>query len=304
MGLISILEAVLGRSKKTSGNNISFKCPLCNHYKHKLEVDLSTQYWHCWVCNAKGRKLYTLFNKVGASATQVKDLSNECGTYIPVTKDKDINIHVSLPPEFKLILNGNKNNPEFRNALMYLKNRGITRQDIVRYGIGYCETGLYEKMIIIPSYDRDGKLNFFTGRSYYKDSTFKHKNPKVSKDIIGFELFINWDKPITIVEGVFDAIAVKRNAIPLFGKIILDNLKKQIIEKQVKNIYIALDTDARSKALDICQYFIDNGINVYLMQLGTKDPSEIGYKEILQKYACIEPITGNDLMLKKIGISL
>jgi len=302
MGLISILETVLGRSKKTSGNNVSFKCPLCNHYKHKLEIDLSTQYWHCWVCNAKGRKLYTLFNKVGASATQINDLSKECGTYIPVTKD--IDVHVSLPPEFKLILNGNKNNPEFRNALMYLKNRGITKQDIVRYGIGYCETGSYANMIIIPSYDKEGKLNFFTGRSYYKDSTFKHKNPKASKDIIGFELFVNWNKPITIVEGVFDAIAVKRNAIPLFGKIILDNLKKQIVEKQVKYIYIALDTDARSKALDICQYFIDNGINVYLMELGKEDPSEIGYKEILKMYTCIEPITGNDLMLKKIGMSL
>jgi len=302
MGLLSLLEAVLGRSKKTSGNNVSFRCPLCNHYKHKLEIDLNTQYWHCWVCNAKGRKLYTLFKKINATVSQLKDLGKLSGTYIPVKNT--IIEHVSLPPEFKLILNGNKNNPEFRNALMYLKNRGVSREDIVRYGIGYCETGSYAKMIIIPSYNIDGELNFFTGRSYYKDSTFKHKNPKVSKDIIGFELFINWNQPITIVEGVFDAIAVKRNAIPLFGKIILDNLKKKIIEKQVKNIYIALDTDARSKALDICQYFIDNGINVHLMELGEKDPSEIGYKDMLQKCTRIEPITGNDLMLKKIGMSL
>ena len=301
MGLLSLLEAVLGRSKKTSGNNVSFRCPLCNHYKHKLEIDLNTQYWHCWVCNAKGRKLYTLFKKINATVSQLKDLGKLSGTYIPVKNT--IIEHVSLPPEFKLILNGNKNNPEFRNALMYLKNRGVSREDIVRYGIGYCETGSYAKMIIIPSYNIDGELNFFTGRSYYKDSTFKHKNPKVSKDIIGFELFINWNQPITIVEGVFDAIAVKRNAIPLFGKIILDNLKKKIIEKQVKNIYIALDTDARSKALDICQYFIGNGINVYLMELGKEDPSEIGYKEMLQKHTCIKPITGNDLMLKKIGMS-
>ena len=67
MGLLSLLESVIGRSKKTSGNNVSFKCPLCNHYKHKLEIDLNTQYWHCWVCNAKGRKLYTLFKKINAT---------------------------------------------------------------------------------------------------------------------------------------------------------------------------------------------------------------------------------------------
>ena len=299
MSLLSLLESVIGRSKKTSGNNVSFKCPLCNHYKHKLEVDLSTQYWHCWVCNSKGRKLYTLFKKINATITQLKDLNKFVDSYIPVKEDKAE--HVSLPPEFKLILNGNKNNPEFRNAVMYLKNRGITRYDIVRYGIGYCETGQYEKMIIIPSYDSSGRLNFFTGRSYYKDASFKHKNPKVSKDIIGFDLLINWNEPITIVEGAFDAIAVKRNAIPLFGKIILDKLKKKIIEKGVKDIYIALDTDARSKALDICQYFIDNGIRVYLIELGEKDPSDLGYKDMIQLKQKTGNITGSGLMMQKLG---
>ena len=129
MSLLSLLESVIGRSKKTSGNNVSFKCPLCNHYKHKLEVDLMTQYWHCWVCNAKGRKLFTLFKKIGASQSQIKDLNKSCGTYIPIKKD--VVEHVSLPPQFRLILNGNKNNPEFRNALMYLKNRGLSKYDIV-----------------------------------------------------------------------------------------------------------------------------------------------------------------------------
>tara|TARA_Y100001972_G_scaffold48844_1_gene60073 strand:- start:6 stop:914 length:909 start_codon:yes stop_codon:yes gene_type:complete len=299
MSLLSLLESVIGRSKKTSGNNVSFKCPLCNHYKHKLEVDLSSQYWHCWVCNSKGRKLYTLFKKINATISQLKDLSKFVDTYVPV-KTEQVE-HVSLPSEFKLILNGNKNNPEFRNALIYLKNRGITRHDIVRYGIGYCESGPYEKMIIIPSYDKDGKLNFFTGRSYYKDASFKHKNPKVSKDIIGFDLFINWNEPITIVEGAFDAIAVKRNAIPLFGKIILNKLKKQIIKKNVKDIYIALDSDARDKALDICQYFIDNGIRVYLIELGDKDPSELGYKNIINKKQSTSNITGSGIMMQKLG---
>jgi len=301
VSLLSLLESVIGRSKKTSGNNVSFKCPLCNHYKHKLEVDLSTQYWHCWVCNAKGRKLYTLFKKINATISQLKDLNKFVDSYIPVKEEKVE--HISLPSEFKLILNGNKNNPEYRNAVMYLKNRGLTRHDIVRYGIGYCESGPYEKMIIIPSYDFNGKLNFFTGRSYYRDVSFKHKNPKVSKDIIGFELFVNWNEPITIVEGAFDAIAIKRNAIPLFGKIILDNLKKKIIEKKVETVYIALDTDARSKALDICQYFINNGVKVHLVELGDKDPSDLGYNNIHKIKQVTPPVTGSEIMLKKMGLN-
>jgi len=301
MGLISILETVLGRSKKTSGNNVSFKCPCCNHYKHKLEIDLSTQYWHCWVCNAKGRKLYTLFRKANASKVQIDDLNKEVGSYVPV-RETTAKQGVMLPTEFQLILNGNKNNPEFRNALHYLKGRGITREDIVRYNIGYCETGEYSGMIIIPSYNENGVLNFFTGRSYYKDATFKHKNPKVSKDVIGFELLINWNEPITIVEGVFDAIAVKRNAIPLFGKIILDKLKSALISNNVKTVYIALDKDARKKALDICQYLIDNGVSVYLIELQDSDPSDLGYSKFTEIYNTTGPLTGSGLLLKQMGM--
>ena len=135
-------------------------------------------------------------------------------------------------------------------------------------------------MVIIPSYDKDGILNFFTGRSYYNDATFKHKNPKVSKDIIGFELYIDWDQPITVVEGVFDALAVKRNAIPLFGKIVLEKLKKAVVQHKVKNINIALDKDARSKALQSCEYFINNGVSVTLIDLKEEDPSDLGFSKV------------------------
>ncbi len=35
---------------------------------------------------------------------------------------------------------------------------------------------------------------------------------------IPFEIFINWNSPIIRCEGMFDAISIKRNAIPLLGK--------------------------------------------------------------------------------------
>ena len=36
----------------------------------------------------------------------------------------------------------------------------------------------------------------------------KYKNP-LSKDVIGFELFINWDEPLILCEGVFDCIQLR-----------------------------------------------------------------------------------------------
>ena len=49
----------------------------------------------------------------------------------------------------------------------------------------------------------NGKLNYFVGRDFYA-STLKYKNPPIPKDVIGFDLYVNWSLPIILVEGVFD----------------------------------------------------------------------------------------------------
>ena len=114
-------------------------------------------------------------------------------------------------------------------------------------------------MIIIPSYDASGNLNYFTGRTFEKDPYVKYRNSEVSRDIIPFELFINWDSPLVLCEGPFDAIAIKRNAIPLLGKNIQTSLMKKIVKSTVEKIYIALDTDAMKQALKFAEYFMDQG---------------------------------------------
>ena len=67
--LLSIVEKVLGKGRKTSGNNYSFFSPFISHYKPKLEIDLTVNNngenpWHCWVSNAKGRDIISLFKKI------------------------------------------------------------------------------------------------------------------------------------------------------------------------------------------------------------------------------------------------
>tara|TARA_R110000851_G_scaffold122236_1_gene251522 strand:- start:567 stop:1487 length:921 start_codon:yes stop_codon:yes gene_type:complete len=274
-----LLESLLNRGRSLQNDEVAFHCAFCHHSKKKLQVNLRTQMWQCWVCGMKGRSLYHLFKKLKASQLQFEKLQEFTG-YTPTTTVKKEYDNLDLPQEFKSFLQIEDGNPEYWNALNYIRKRRITREDILRYNIGYCESGPYSKMVIIPSYDKDGILNFFTGRSYYNDATFKHKNPKVSKDIIGFELYIDWDQPITVVEGVFDALAVKRNAIPLFGKIVLEKLKKAVVQHKVKNINIALDKDARSKALQSCEYFINNGVSVTLIDLKEEDPSDLGFSKV------------------------
>ena len=189
-----------------------------------------------------------------------------------------------------------------RHAKAYLKSRNINIDDIIKYNIGYCDSGRYANMVIIPSYDANGNLNYFTGRSFEKDPYVKYRNPEVSRDIIPFELFINWDSPLVLCEGPFDAIAIKRNAIPLLGKNIQQNLMKKIVTSKVGKLYIALDTDARKQALKFAEYFMNQGKEVYLVELEGKDPSDMGFAHFTKLIQNTFPLTQYDLMEKKLQL--
>ena len=204
-----------------------------------------------------------------------------------------------LPKEF-LSLEHKHSSTTYKHAMFYLNKRGITHEDILKYGIGYCEAGLYTNRIIIPSHDEDGQLNFFVGRDIF-ESKMKYRNSPTQKDIIGFDLFINWDAPIVLCEGPFDAIAIKRNAIPLFGKTILPKLKLKIIEKKVKTIYISLDTDAIGDAMKMIENFMNHNIDVYFVKLTEKDPSDLGFEKVTKLLKETNKTKFSDLMRMRLN---
>jgi len=302
--LLQLVETVVGKSTKKTGTNYAFYCPFCNHRKKKLEIDVEKNSegnnpWHCWTCDSKGKTLISLFRKLKVGQNKFEKLNELNGsTYTSQPKETKY-VAQELPEEYEPLWI-QKDHPEWLNAISYLiRDRKLTREDILKYRIGYCPRGLYARKIIIPSYNEDGELNFFTGRSYY-DEEYKHRNPDWSKDVIGFELFVNWKLPIVLCEGVMDAITIKRNAIPLFGKIVLDQLKIKVVEKKVKQVYIALDSDALKKALEIVEYFMNQGIQVHLVNMDNKDPNEMGFENITKLIKSTPPTTFEKLMEYKL----
>ena len=297
--LLNLFETVLGKSI-TSGSEATFSCPYCNHHKKKLVVNIITQKWHCWVCGIKGVGVERIFKKLGASG-KLSELQSLTGIKLTASKDKDAE-HVSLPMEFVPMTSGSSSNPEFRNAARYLKLRGITKIDVLRYNIGFCDTGKYKRMIIIPSYDKEGVLNYFVGRSYY-DTDFKHKNPKTSKDIIGFELLLNWNEDINICEGVFDAIAIGENSIPIFGKFLPNALKIKIKENNVKRINIVLDSDAKSESIKLCEYLQSENVDVRIIEMKDgEDPSTLGHDKIIKLISESKTVDFAKLLELKFGL--
>ena len=303
--LVNLVNGVLGTGKRTARGNQSYTCPFCHHHKPKLEVNFTENkdginQWACWTCGKKGKTIRSLFKQVEVDASYFHELSKLVKN---VSRDDIGEIKhtiLELPKEFKSFIN-NKDIIA-KHAFTYLKKRDITKQDILKYNIGYCNSGQYAKMIIIPSYDANGKLNYFTARSFEKDPYTKYRNPETSRDIIPFELFINWDLPIILCEGPFDAMAIKRNAVPLFGKNIQSSLMKKLVESKVQKIYIALDNDAVKQALKFCEQLLDVGKEIYLVELQGKDPSEMGFEHFTKLIQNTQPLTQYKLMEKKLSI--
>jgi DNA primase len=302
--ILGVLESVLGKGKQfPKTGDYGFYCPLCNHKNPKLIVNLNTGKYNCFTCHpaTKGQTPLTLLKKIGAPSDKVLELKGYLG-YLK-KEDESVITTVSLPKEFVSLLDNN-NTLEKRQALAYVKSRGITESDIIKYNIGYCSNGRYRNRIIIPSYNKRGIANYFMARSFEKNPSRKFDAPTCNKaEIIGLENTINWSVPIILCEGIFDAIAIKRNAIPLFGKTIPKAIMLKLAESQVKTVYLALDKDALKEALNYSEKLVNMGKEVYLIELEGKDPSDLGFEKITELLHNARPMTFSDFLLKKMQLA-
>ena len=285
---LSILKGFLTLSH-ISREECLFYCPYCEHHKPKLSVNFDKNVYKCWVCDSKGNSIWRLVRKFGDASDKRKwksfeekiDLTESLYDKIFGTP-KPEEEKVELPKEFvsltnrKLLVGGQR-------AKKYILNRGLTDRDIARWKIGYCPSGEYKNRVIFPSFNKDGKLNYFVGRSH-SDDWMKYKNPMVSKDIIFNELNVDWKERVCLVEGIFDAVKAGINSIPLLGSTLNENSK--LFQKIIENdtiVYLALDADADKKSGEMIKAFLSHGIEIHQVDVSGYEDVGAMSKEIFRK---------------------
>jgi len=305
--LLNLINKVLEPGKPTARENYSYHCPFCSHPKRKLEINLNEdniehyQRWHCWTCNKRGKKIYSLFKEIGVESS----ILSEVGKYTeknylrenPQYKTKSC--IPQLPDAFTSLLNVPKSHILARRATSYIKSRKLSNNDICKYNIGFCSEGPYKDCIIIPSYNESGSLNFFVTKNI---NSKYYQNPELDKNIIFFENQINWNLPVIICEGPFDAIAIKRNAIPLLGKSMSKALMEKLVSSSIEKIYIVLDNDALKKSVEYIEYFMNANKKVYWVNLPEKDPGKLGFDKFQELVFNTQKITFRDLLELKLLI--
>jgi DNA primase len=308
--VLNTLNKVLRQTPRLrkGGTEAMYYCPFCRHYKRKLEISLIEGKYHCWVCGFKGTSFHTFLMKLNAPShcydiigelKQAKSKEEFDNFLNP--KEEPIESIKTLPVEYTH-LSENSNSIAYKHAINYIKKRKISEIDIYRYNIGFCEEGLYKNRIIIPSYNIDGSLNFFSGRAFFDTAWMKYANCDFTKNIIGFEMLIDFREELTLVEGGFDAIAVRRNCIPLFGKTLSPKLQMMLLKTRPKCVNVVLDNDAFSDSIKICEFLITNDIDTKLIQLKEKDPSILGFTNIWEYINATNLLRFDDLFKLKLNI--
>ena len=282
-----ILHDVLGYFH-TNGQETLFKCPACDHHKLKLSVNVRKNVFKCWICDYRGRNIRRLVRRFGTfvqlqqwdELTGRPDLERFADLFSGEL-DMDIKPVVDLPEEF-ISLSTTSIPATGVYAHKYLHSRGLTKTDIVKWKIGYCFSGEYRNRIIIPSFNDDGEVSYFIARSYSGDS-YKYKNPKVSKNIVFNELYIDWNEDLILVEGVFDAI-IAGNSVPILGSTLRSD--SQLIRKIVYNdtpVFVALDPDAREKENRIIETLLKYDVELYKIDVSGYEDVGSMPKEVFQE---------------------
>lgn len=297
---IKILKEIFG-SYHREGSEILFYCPFCKHHKQKLSINIDKDAYKCWVCEASGYKLYRLVRSFGTYSQKREwaeidgaiEINNFQEEFLKIFEENnEENRHsIELPKEFETLATRDITNSS-RDARKYLRSRGITREDIIKWKIGYCRRGKYEGRVIIPSFNLKGDVNYFVARTYEYDWPY-YLVPSVPRDEIVFnELYVDWTKDLVIVEGVFDAI-IAGNSIPILGSTIKSGSK--IFEAIILHdtpIYLALDSDVQKKEDKIIRNLLQYDIELYKIDTsGYEDVSDMGRAEFLCRKRKAERIT-------------
>lgn len=266
--LTTLVGRIFDNIRNEGGEQIQVNCPRCQDRdglsepdgKFNLEINLRKRKFRCWKCEEpffSGRMSYLMDCYGSSDDIQEYEEYEKSNFDIFDEDEKEIIIDVKLPEEFISFASIDTTKPAHMEAYNYLVlDRKIDHKTILKFRLGFCIEGRYSKKIVIPSYDAEGKLNYYASRSYDKFAKIKHDNLKSSKDAIIFnEGYIDWDSTVYLVEGPFDFLSFNINTIPVLGKMLGEKLFFKIKEKK-PDIIVILDPDAWRNAMGLYQQLL------------------------------------------------
>lgn len=300
-----------GVTFKPAGEERIMDCPVCSEegYSDKLWVNVKKRVGWCYVCEqnwpltrlvghfldldvrnpaefAKVSEFICDETGVSASSSMSKTLQAAQELLTEGDDNEPLQVRYQVPPEIELP-------DEFvayeRGMKLpdYFVKRGITKQQALQYGLGWCESGYYKNRMIIPVTMRGRVVSFiarYMGKPHkeIKKYLYPRGNP-TGKTLFNYDRAKKF-KTVVLTEGYLDAIAVGPDAMGLGGKSLTQQQALLLAEASPDEVIVMLDGDeaGREAAGKVAQR-ISSFASVRIAHLPDgKDPDELTPEELAQ----------------------
>ena len=261
-------------------------CPVCIYEgqlsdDHRQSLGIHEKgVWHCFRCESKG-----FLDQLGDD--YLPDIVPEGVREEETEKPCD---EIPLPENFLPIWE----EPGLSSLLAleareYLLKRGFSQEHWKKAGIGFCPTGYFQDRVIVPVFNLEKtKTVGFAARLCRQHMPGERKTlfPQGMKtgEVLYEQhlLYERTDKPLLIMEGVFDVLPYFGQACCCFGKI--GSKQYRLLLEAKRPLVIVFDADTNTLSWSVAQKLrLDGKVAGHVRLPNGKDPDEVDPNWLLEK---------------------
>ena len=288
-----------GYEFSADSENVLIQCPFHNDENPSLSVHLRLGVFKCFSCEESGHFVKLIAAIDGITQEEAHDV-----VYLGFNPTDSI-------AELSNLINGEKqvraryvNENRFFSTFpavsgifrKYLNRRKIGRRAIETFQIRCCYEGKYRNRVVIPIFDRKGRMVSFTARTIFqgvKPKTRKLKSSKVLRTALFGYREMPQSTSVVLVEGELDCIYLQQFGIPavaLMGKVLSDERIETIVDS-FDYAFISYDNDefgreAADKHLDVLREQMP--ASKIVLPKGC-DPNDLSVDQVMKYYREVIP---------------
>lgn len=256
---------------KVVGYNLMALCPFHNDTRPSFGISIVSGAWRCFGCEQRGRKLDTLFSKLGKDVPMVyrtlsgKDAKVVTEAIVDYEIDDDWLEFLSANPKQAL------------KSLHSMKKDLITLDTIKAYSIGFAK----KRGVVYFPILRGGSLIAYQERHPDWVERYRVKPPGTRREelLFGFDVAKEHGDAITLVEGATDVLmlyeAGYKSGVATCGSVFFDK-QADIIVKNFTKVLIIPDNDKKGTDFTLqVMYKLKNRVR-YLYGTRIQGHSDVG----------------------------
>jgi DNA primase len=215
------LLASLGIDARQRGGEWSASCPLPDHDDRSPSWSIHEGgeihgSWYCFGCDRGGGPVELVAEVIDITEGSAREWVDERCTVEDEAPPRRVEVIAHLSGTFRLP-DGVVRAPLAKwvtPARRYVQSRGITDEQIERWGIGYAVDGRLGGRVVFPIADERGILRSYTARTFI-DSDLRYLTPKTGEGanadaIFGAQHWRLRRNVVAVTEGAIDALACER----------------------------------------------------------------------------------------------